>query len=299
MSVLSVIRSAPLVLISFLVVVMYACSGKRTPLIAKEIREYDFKFSLLAEVSVYIADVFVPRLTAFTGNLLRTSGWRKTRSQLQNLYGHKRIDTFCRIHTAQKAALIIVVLWLSSFMSLLQGGVEFLLLGVIVASLVNSWVDKQLEYRLELRKRDLLIEMPNFINGLALLVNAGLPFSGAVNKLAIDRAGKSILYQELNRVLLEISTGKSLNRAYEELALRCQVPEMTRFVSVVLQNMNRGTSDLVLVLKMLAQDAWEKRKEVARKQGEEAASKLVFPMVMIFVAVAIIVLAPAVISMGR
>jgi len=100
-------------------------------------------------------------------------------------------------------------------------------------------------------------------------------------------------------MLSEISAGKPAARAYEDMAFRCKVPEVTRFVSAVLQNLNRGNRDMVYVLRTLAQEAWDKRKDLARKQGEEASTKLVFPMVMVFVAIAIIVLAPAMQSMGR
>ncbi|HEX3032296.1 MAG TPA: type II secretion system F family protein, partial [Bacillota bacterium] len=56
-------------------------------------------------------------------------------------------------------------------------------------------------------------------------------------------------------------------------------------------------SNMVGMLTALSQEAWERRKDIARKQGEEAGAKLVLPMAMVFVAIAIIVMAPALISM--
>jgi len=44
---------------------------------------------------------------------------------------------------------------------------------------------------------------------------------------------------------------------------------------------------------------WERRKAMTRTLGEEAASKLVFPMVMIFMVVMVIVGAPAILMMNE
>lgn len=150
-----------------------------------------------------------------------------------------------------------------------------------------------------MKKRQILIELPGFINTLALLINAGLPFSSAVHKVVHDSDPDRPLYKEMNYVLADIGAGKPIHQAYEDFARRCRIPEITRFVSTIIQNLNRGNGDIVYVLRTLAQEAWEKRKDIARKQGEEASSKLVFPMVMVFIAVAIIVLAPAIMTMGR
>jgi len=160
-------------------------------------------------------------------------------------------------------------------------------------------VDRDIEKKLKQRKRDILIDLPGFINTLILLVNAGLPFPTAIEKVVREGAQGRPLYREFSCLLAELKAGKPLNQAYEDLAQRCKVAEVTRFVSTVLQNINRGGPDLVYVLKNLAQEAWEKRKDIAKKQGEEASSKLVIPMVMVFAAVAVIVLAPALMTMSR
>lgn len=59
-------------------------------------------------------------------------------------------------------------------------------------------------------------------------------------------------------------------------------------------NFRRGSSDLVLSLTRLSQDLWVKRLSTSRIIGERASSKLVFPMVLIFIVVLVIVAAPAI-----
>ncbi len=257
-----------------------------------EIREYKFKLPVLAPIGFYL-------LTKIPYHF-NSAYDRKVRSKIHELYGYHRVSLFYKIHLAQKIVLVGISLFLLALIALL-GEVEgsFYVFGLLGTGLVYYWVDKGLEQKLKAKKREILIDLPGFINTLALLVNAGLPFSAAVSKIVREANPERSLSKEFNYLLADITAGKPISQAYEDLAQRCRVPEITRFVSTVLQNLSRGTSDLVYVLRILAQEAWEKRKEIAKKQGEEASAKLVFPMVMVFVAVAMIVLAPALMTMSR
>ncbi len=259
---------------------------------AQEIGEYEFKLPFLAPLGFYLLEKIPYGFNSAYD--------RQIRAKITNLYGCRRVGTFFAVHTAQKIVLLAVtVFFLGIILLTAEVDYSFFFLGFMITGLVFYWVDRDLDRKLRVKRRKILIDLPEFINTLALLINAGLSFSGAVQKIIRDGDSSRPLYKELNRLSVEISTGKPIHQAYEDLAQRCKVPEITRFVSTVLPNMNRGSSDVVHVLRILAREAWEKRKDIARKQGEEAGAKLVFPMVMVFMAVAIIVLAPAIMTMSR
>jgi tight adherence protein C len=224
----------------------------------------------------------------------------RIKNRLAELFGRRRLATFYEIHWAQRLVLVGTTAWLLGMVALM-GEVEaaFCLFGISLLALVFYWADRELDRKLQRKKREILKDLPELLNTLTLLVNAGLPFSAALQKTVRDQDLRRPLYRELNTLLAEIQTGKPMNQAYEDLAQRCKMPEVTRFVSTVLQNLSRGSADLVHVLRTLSLEAWERRKDIARKQGEEASAKLVVPMVMVFVAVSIIVMAPAIITMGR
>ena len=119
----------------------------------------------------------------------------------------------------------------------------------------------------------------------------------AMEKIVLDRqkAGKKDrpLYDELSVVLMEIKAGKSEIKAYEEFAKKCRVPEITKFTSVIIQNLKKGNSELVSILRLQSVECWEMRKSVAKKLGEEASTKLLFPMMIMFAAILLIVITPA------
>lgn len=256
------------------------------------INRYGFKIPYLAPAGLYLAARFPVSLGS--GYSLRV------KSRLAELHGEKDASLFVKVHTAQKYALSLALVFVWSILGLLgKVSMAFFIYALFLPVLVFYLTDREIEQKIAMKKRKILIDLPSFLNTLSLLLGAGLSYSAAVQKIISEDQAKRPLYRELQATLSEIQSGKPMSLAYEGFARRCRVPEVTRFVSTVLQNLSRGSSDLARVLCLLSQECWQKRKDIARKQGEEASSKLVFPMVMIFVAVSIIVLAPAIMAMSR
>ena len=73
--------------------------------------------------------------------------------------------------------------------------------------------------------------------------------------------------------------------------------EISKFTSIVLQNINKGSSDMVFMLQQLSYECWVERKLSAKQKGEEASSKLLFPMMLMLLAVFTVVLVPAMMQM--
>ena len=84
--------------------------------------------------------------------------------------------------------------------------------------------------------------------------------------------------------------------AYEGFAAGCGLHKYRNFISLVTQAIGKGRSDLLIQLEREAADAFQDRKNRARELGEEAGTKLLFPMLMMLLTVLIIVMVPAFIS---
>lgn len=258
-------------------------------MVEQELRDYGFKLPFLAPLGAFLLDKIPYNFND-----------RKTKAKITQLFGTRKAPQFFRIHLIQKITLITVLVVLLALISII-GSVDysFYIFGLILVLLIPFWIDKELDKKINRRKRAILIDLPDCINTLAVLINAGLPLTAAIQKITRDGSAQRPLHKEFRQLIFEINAGKPVNQAYEDFAQRCKLPEITRFVSALLQNLSRGNADLVYVLRILSQEAWEKRKDIAKKQGEEASSKLVLPMVMVFLAVTIIVLAPALMSMSN
>ena len=84
--------------------------------------------------------------------------------------------------------------------------------------------------------------------------------------------------------------------AYEYFAARIGLHKYRQFISLVEQAIGKGRADLLPMLEREAGDAFAERKNRAREMGEEAGTRLLFPMLMMLFVVLIIVMMPAFIS---
>lgn len=146
-----------------------------------------------------------------------------------------------------------------------------------------------------LREQLILLELPELLNSLVLLVGAGETVQRAILRCVNSRQGDSAhpLYAELLKMTAEWEGGYSFQQAFENFSKRCAVQEVSIFTTTVLLNYRRGGADFVLSLRDLSRMLWEKRKAISRTHGEQASSKLVFPMVVIFLIVIVLVGTPA------
>lgn len=173
-----------------------------------------------------------------------------------------------------------------------------LLLGVIIPA--AKWRDTVSKF--EQRKQDIILVIPEVMSKLMLLLGAGETVQRALIRCTERREDKDKLDNpliiELRRANEEVRNGQSFGAAMEAFSRRCAVQEVSLFTTTILLNYRRGGDRLVLSLKELSYSLWEKRKAVARSRGEEASSKLVFPLVGIFFILMALVASPAILMMG-
>lgn len=220
------------------------------------------------------------------------------------LRGPKDVEFYLYIHNGYRLAAAILASAMASMMGMImsvQGntsnGAMLSVIAIVAAAAVPFLVDTTLKESIEKRRRSIQMEFPEFVNKLTLLVNAGMTISKAWEKIINENKKEHILYDEMRYALMEIKSGKPEAVAYEEFARRCRVKEVTKFVSVIVMNLKRGGSEVVPVLKAQGDECWEMRKNAARQMGEEASTKILIPLMIMFLGIVLIVSTPAVLSM--
>jgi tight adherence protein C len=164
---------------------------------------------------------------------------------------------------------------------------------ILIFFLLNNEVDKKVKEKQTMIRYD----FPEFVNKLVLLINAGMTISSAWDKIVRDDKSNKAIYMELQIVSREIKAGKSEMEAYEDFAMRCRIPEINRFISCILQNLRKGNEELAAILRLQAKECWEMRKNIAKRLGEEASTKLLLPMFIMLVAILLIVIMPAIMQL--
>ncbi|OMD47046.1 type II secretion protein F [Paenibacillus borealis] len=182
-----------------------------------------------------------------------------------------------------------------SALTLFSGEKAGILLGAGLAVILPVALVSDLHKKVRLREQNIMLELPELLNSIVLLVGAGENVQRAIIRCVESRKGdySHPLYKELSIMTGEWESGYSFQQAFENFSKRCAVQEVSLFTTTVLLNYRRGGADFVLSLRDLSRMLWEKRKAISRTRGEQASSKLVFPMVVIFLIVIILVGTPA------
>ncbi len=220
--------------------------------------------------------------------------------KLLALYGNQSIAHDTRMFAAELVSASGICLMTFTLFSAWSGGEwSYAALGLLGAVGVPYLMLKELDLQIRNRKRKIILELPELLNMLILLVNAGETVPQAWIRCTAARGAlpHSPLTMELIRAARELEMNVSFAKVLEDFAKRCGVTEVSLFASAILLNHRRGGQDFVASVKGLSIELWERRKSVSRMLGEEASSKLVFPMVLIFFIVMIIVASPALLMM--
>ncbi len=175
----------------------------------------------------------------------------------------------------------------------------YLLLLVLSSAVFLYWArSREPDRRLENRRKELLLDYPEIVNKLALYMGAGMTIRNAFFKLGEDyrkhqRERKRYAYEEILMTCYELQSGRPEKEAYDHFGKRCQVQVYMKLSTLLAQNLRKGSNDLLKVLRQEADNAFAERKNLAKKLGEEAGTKLLLPMMMMLCIVMVIIMVPA------
>ena len=151
------------------------------------------------------------------------------------------------------------------------------------------WLSDQIKKR----QRAILRALPYNIDLLTLSVEAGLDFQAALGTV-VEKGQRGPLLEELNIVLSEIRLGKTRSEALRNLSARIQIPEISAFVSNLIQADRMGTS-LGKVLRIQSTQLRINRTHRAEKLANEAPVKMLLPLIgCIFPTVFLVLFGPIV-----
>jgi tight adherence protein C len=147
------------------------------------------------------------------------------------------------------------------------------------------------------RRERMRAELPDALDLLAVSVEAGLGFDGAIAKLTEQSEGP--LAEEFALTLSEMRIGESRSEALKKLAERAATPEIAAFVRAIIQADQFGIS-LGRILRVQATDTRLRRQAAAEERAMKAPIKMLFPTVaFIFPALFLVILGPAFLSLAQ
>ncbi len=176
-----------------------------------------------------------------------------------------------------------------------------ILMSAFAAFIIYTGKDHDLNKEVAKREREMLLDYPEIVSKLTLLIGAGLTLRAAFEKVAMDYKNRtygktSFACEEMLITVYRMKSGVSEYEAYLDFGKRCAVKRYTKLGALFSQNIKKGSKGLLTELEKEVHDAFEERKSSARKRGEEAGTMLLLPMTLMLSVVMIIIIVPAFMS---
>jgi len=157
-------------------------------------------------------------------------------------------------------------------------GAPLVLQVVMAAALGAAAPCVALRERIVTRQRQVLRELPGYLDLLALALEAGCAFNAAL-QLAVQRSPPSTLRSGLERVLREMRAGSPRGEALRRFERRMKVPALAAAVAAIVQAEATGVS-LVPVMRAQSMRGTQERFARAEKLSMEAPVKMLAPLVL-------------------
>lgn len=133
--------------------------------------------------------------------------------------------------------------------------------------------------------------LPDTLDMLSVLASAGLGFDQSMQR--ISEYYDNPLGHEFGRVISEMEMGLSRSEALRNMAERIEVPELSSFVSILIQSEGLGTS-IAETLKSQSEQIRILRRYRAQEKAQRLPAKMLFPLAfLILPALLAVILGPS------
>ena len=178
-----------------------------------------------------------------------------------------------------------------------ESRIELMVLSLLCIAAVFVIKDRQIKDKISKKSKLLEDEFPLFLSKLAILTDAGVTIKSAIERISF-KMPENLLKRQLMYLVRDFSYGKSDEICFEGFARRCKTKGAAAFSTLILQSIKKGGGELSAILRMYAKTSWDKKKADIKISGEEKAMKLMIPTMLIFIALMILMAAPAIVNMN-
>lgn len=177
-------------------------------------------------------------------------------------------------------------------------------LGLLAAVLLQVQEKAKKERAKKRREELLLLDYSEIVSKLLVFVGAGLTVRGAWERIvnsyeeAVKQGKREArpAYEEMARTASQLASGQAESRAYSEYGRRCGLQPYLKLSALLEQNRKTGSRQLRPALELEMVSAFEQRKNLAKRLGEEAGTRLLLPLLMMLGVVMVMIVVPAFLS---
>ena len=126
---------------------------------------------------------------------------------------------------------------------------------------------------------------------MAILVNSGMVLREAWHM--VGQNGSGAFYELMRKASDNMRNSHSDADAIFMFGKASNSPEIKKFTSALLQSMEKGGAELSSFLANQSSELWNTKRQRMLQGGEKAATKLLLPILLIFLGIIIIVMTAA------
>ncbi len=144
-------------------------------------------------------------------------------------------------------------------------------------------------------------DFTTIVNLLALFMGTGASFPMAVRRINKDyrrkkkKQGERYAFEKMLVMEQQLDAGVSQRQACRDFGNQFEEAQYRKLASVLIQGFRKGARESRRLMSLAEEEAFRDRIDQVRKEGEEAATRLVFPMVVLLMTVLVLVMFPALI----
>ena len=179
-----------------------------------------------------------------------------------------------------------------------------ILLALTVIVCLIFYQEERLKQQMQRRAEQLLFDYPGFVHRMVLMLGAGMTIRRSWDQLILDyekeeekKKTGTWLYKEMKYARIQMQTGIPEIQAYMDFGQRTELPQYIKFSQLLIQHIRRGSRGMQEMMLQEASEAEKQRRDLARRLGETAGTKLLLPMMILLVIVLMVVMVPAFFSM--
>lgn len=223
----------------------------------------------------------------------------KVRREVVLIYGDRFAEYYTRLYIAKALTFAHFIM---AAMALIAGlvqdtsGLMLIAFGVVAGLLIAKNFLNEPHEKVAARAEECVMEFPNFVTELALLLNSGTTLRDAWFIVSGTTDG------ELNKLVLHscelMNNGRSEKDAIHAFGVKSGSQEIKKFSVSVIQSIEKGNAELSDTMMQQSSELWDIKRQKLLQKGEEAATKLIVPTSLMFVGVILVVLSSALSSMS-
>ncbi len=221
----------------------------------------------------------------------------KTASELKTqasmLYEPQYAEYYANVAWAQMLTLVHLFATVTLMMAgIMYDSAAFMMIsGIFMCVLIATYSLQNMKNTLSKRTEECEAQLPEVVSTMAVLVNSGMVLREAWNMVAEN--GTGAFYDLMKKAAENMRSGYSDADAIFLFGKASNSTEIKKFTSALLQSMEKGGAELSVFLARQSSELWSTKRQHMLQNGEKAATKLLMPIVLIFVGIIIIVMTAA------